>query len=40
MAMFPEQITDHLWKYLTVRQWPIRRCQTGIITGHERAGND
>src|SRR5256714_13131567 len=40
MPMFPKKVTDHLWKELAVRQRPIRRCESRVVTGDVRARND
>src|SRR5438034_1724940 len=40
MAMFPKQVANHPGKYLAVREWPIRCCQSRVVTGDIRAGNN
>src|SRR2546425_974722 len=36
MSMFPKKISYHLWEKLTIREWPIRRRQPGIVARHQR----
>ena len=38
--MLPEQVSHHLWKELSIGEWPICRRQPRVITGDERAGDD
>src|ERR1044071_8272405 len=39
MAVFPEQISNHSGKHLSVRERPVGSRKPGIMAGHIRAGN-
>src|SRR6266436_85631 len=40
MAIFPKKIADHLWENLAIRQRPVWGRESGVMTGHQCAGND
>ena len=40
MTVLPKQIADHPGKNLPVRERPIRSCQSRVVAGDVRAGNN